>query len=1170
MRASILWALAQAELRTCRRLLRTWLLFFAVVVLATHLSALQLIHHAGLSSFSPSVGTSSFRFLFGFPTTLEGRSLSECLILLFQIGIIFLVCEIRNRDVSDRIYGSIDAKPITNFELISARFSANVFLLMIVSVIVFALQTAGSHFSGFFDVPYDTSFAPVGVLSFLVMDLFPNLVIWGALTICLAILIRFRLVVVFVMIGLAIVQFLLLPLLPAYLLEAIAQTTAMVIPPSDVAPEFTNTTIVLQRLALIAVAVGLLLLSCVLYPRVDRTSSTVKLASGFVCLLIGVGVQAGSIFDAIHQINETERLAAVHKSAQAIPPADILHLSGDVRLNPGSEFDVRYRIKFRPPAIANEELIFSFNPGFELLSLTLDNEHIPYRFEDGLIRIADLGMDSNDNRELYLTASGKPDMKFGYFDSRLDLNPERAVDGWELRKLGFRYGMNTSQYIALMPALKWYPTAGSAYGEDLLATRPKDHFTVDLEVEAPRGWIVAGPGARETVTSQSKAKFLFQPNTTVPEIALIGSQFVRMVTSIAGVEFELLMKPQHMHNVELFSVALPVLKERIGEMLTRARDYGIAYPYKLFSVVEVPTALRIYGGGWRMDSVQSLPGILLLRETGFPTASFDRAIQRQSQRYEGQRFEEAVYRLLKIYFVNDFNGGNPFLGATRNLMKFQTSSTGKGATAVDNLIDVLATRIVTEEDGYFSIYHAGAVFGPQPLAVKALISGRVFEGSVDFVSYLRDYFVNRSVVWDVMISTPLVELDFDDAPMRSLDVLDLKIGAIAESLIDAVGTQRLGRLLSAIRERHAGSNFDYADLEHIASELEIDLNALLGNWVEGVELPGFRVIETSAVRLPDDAQGEPVYQTTLDLTNGEPAPGLIAISYEERSELPFDLVRDIEPLLISGKSRSKITFHTESSISWIILRPYLSLNRKSFEIHVSEPASTEPELIERLPHFTSSDWQTTHDGSIVVDDLDEGFKVIGNELRMRTFSEGITRATLSFNGAFINRGLDAGLPSYQDPGPYLLFWVRSTEPQAWGKYRRSTTIGRGGTGKTMANFSAHLPSDGYWSLDYHFPLGMRRASKRAIRSGVSLVYLRAPRFFRSTVGRGNYELTVKNGERSIPIRFNVAEASHGWNRVGEFMLEKGKVDVTVSDVAEMEVYADAIRWTPLNTKRRVP
>ena len=93
------------------------------------------------------------------------------------------------------------------------------------------------------------------------------------------------------------------------------------------------------------------------------------------------------------------------------------------------------------------------------------------------------------------------------------------------------------------------------------------------------------------------------------------------------VRLEVLFSPKHRRNFVLFGDVSDELAERAGTVFEDLATLGLPYPYRALTVVEVPRTLRVYDSRWRMGSVQALPGIMLLREGGFPAARFEYALR---------------------------------------------------------------------------------------------------------------------------------------------------------------------------------------------------------------------------------------------------------------------------------------------------------------------------------------------------------------------------------------------------------------------------------------------------------------------------------------------------------------------------------------------------------------
>ena len=135
-------------------------------------------------------------------------------------------------------------------------------------------------------------------------------------------------------------------------------------------------------------------------------------------------------------------------------------------------------------------------------------------------------------------------------------------------------------------------------------------------MQAPDGWLVAGPGRRQREGDRHR----FVATVPLADIAIVAAPFARHAATVAGVEVELLAHPGHADGLAQIDIGEP-LRERLGQLFKAMNQNGLPYPHGGFTAVEVPTRLRLYGGGWRMDGL-ALPGLWLLSEASLSTPRF--------------------------------------------------------------------------------------------------------------------------------------------------------------------------------------------------------------------------------------------------------------------------------------------------------------------------------------------------------------------------------------------------------------------------------------------------------------------------------------------------------------------------------------------------------------------
>ena len=258
--------------------------------------------------------------------------------------------------------------------------------------------------------------------------------------------------------------------------------------------------------------------------------------------------------------------------------------------------------------------------------------------------------------------------------------------------LGTAGGLFGKRYVALMPALRWLPVPGPN-----LDGASRGHFpTVDLTVTVPDGWLVAGPGRHHP---QDDGSYRFGPEAPVPKVGLFASRFKRHVMEVAGVELELLLHPDpSAQSGSLRERGRSHRVSRLQRIIGEAAAMGIPYPYDGFSVVEVPTYLRVYGGGSRLDTAMSLPGMLLLREHGFPLFRHGKTRLPPNGGNPGCRRQIQGPAAREPLFNSVIDPGNASRALARNLLGFQVVADGPGARALDYVNEELASEVFKTTD----------------------------------------------------------------------------------------------------------------------------------------------------------------------------------------------------------------------------------------------------------------------------------------------------------------------------------------------------------------------------------------------------------------------------------------------------------------------------------------
>jgi len=1116
-------AIARAELRLTRRLAR-YRVFLVLACLIGVLVYLNLaMIHGFASTYSSSLSTLSPRYLVA--------AMGFRYLVIFIIGSVFLGFDVRARDQRERVVEVLDSRPYSNLELMVGRALALVVASWVPLVILAILLDGLGFLLRALGTPLGEPIEPMSLVGLTVAMALPALAFALALVFLVALVVRNRLVAAVITLAIVAGSFyitLVLPLIYAPLSDLVGIT--MLKFPSDIIPSIADGVGWLQRLAIVVAAAGMLILAAAIHPRLDDGSRLRRSLTGVATVLVAVLMLFGAYHVRRSTVDQLEKWKQAHTARSGDPAPDMVAMTADVGVWPGRRLEVEAEIVLRAPAGRDlETLLMTFNPGLEVKSVTdASGNQVGFVHADGLLDV-DMKLAAGTETRILLTAEGSPDTRFAYLDASIVPETANAFQGG-IGLLGIDRALWDRRFVALMPDIAWLPMTGCGVGRDDLRSRPRDYFDVHLTVELPDGWLAAGPGRRrELPSSGDRVHFEFSPGAPVPETALVASRFSSFATLIDGIEMEALFHPAHRRNVDVLSSATDELKSWISERLAEADELGLPYPYDGFTIVEVPTTLRTFGGGWRLDTVLTPPAIGMVRETGFTTARFDVAFRKPERwRDEEGGVPRAMRDRIYAFFVNDFTGGNLLVGAAKNFFIYQSSATGRDAIPLNFTLEELTTLLLTGARGYFSIHLFGEGFRSNMQTIMMSL-GRI-ERPEQVADRVIDALSTRPEVWDAVLSGSLEDLDPWQNPARAIDALTLKGGALAESLYDGLDRGTVGTLLSKLRSSHLGGSFGLDDVVSIGESLDEELAEQLTDWLTTTSLPGFVVEKTQVYRVEDDADGQPRYQMLVTVRNDEDVPGMFRIAYltEDAGNAPRV---EGDPIRIAGRSSLQVGLLLSRPPTRGWLEPYLALNRDFFSLDLPEVDENQIIEGETLNGVREVAWRIPDDGSIVVDDLDDGFDT--------TESDGRSGVRIGGRGAIAE--LDEGLPRYMF-GRIPSRWSRAVSGSAWGTYRHTAVVTRGGTGERAATLTATIPSDGEWRLELHLPHKDR---------------------FRRARSWGSWPLEIRDSSGTHTVTFDSAAADMGWNAVDTLRLTAGEVTVRLTDDTDGDiVVADAIRWIP--------
>lgn len=1028
------------------------------------------------------------------------RGIGNVALLAPLIGITFSALDVRYRDVRDGVSGVIYSKPTTSLALLVGRATAvvTVYWLMALAAIgtvqVWGIPHQARSASLFAPVDWDA------VLWFLVLDALPTMIFWTSLVILLAVRIRNRLIVALLAFSVLAAWLAASLHAPAWIADAIAMVSSLGVPASELAPAWPDPSALTQRGVLLVLAAGCIGIAAAGCWRLDHVAKWHMWLAGGGLLACGVVAVTMLIVVAARDLSLRQRWLDAHQhAAQTLSWPELHQLSGVVALVPGEALKLDLRLEVR--AASPGPLAFSLNPGMAVLSVTRGAYAVPFQHEDGLLLISTppRHVASTDDREvLRLRSRGIPDPAFAWLDSVVD--PRRESRSNALRLLGSEADLFTKDFVALGPELHWLPSPFPN-----LSNANDARFFLDLTVYEPDGWTVVGPDGKRV-----RDGVQFRPDGRVAGVGVLAGRYRTVAATAGNIRSKLLLERSQGRLTSLAG-GVEAVHATIFGMLEDAERLGIPWPYRSLALVEVPARLRAWGGGTLLPWSRAWPGVMMMPETGLPSARLDQQL--------------GPAQSLAVYIVNDRTGADPSRGFARNVM--QATAAGDGAAALNLLCESLVQALVGTDSH---------VTEPYRFRGLKMTSAHLFDEAVAMPEIARMALHSAisghlgPVAFAIPGAPPYGELPPNPGELRLISAgtgtgalpateareTIQRITAVTRILLDTLGREGVGLLLARLLERYSASGFT---LEDFSDELDqVADGRLPGGWVaHRFRQGGTAGHVVSEVTVKPGINGSGTL-ARLHIYNAETAAGVVRVGYGRGVRGPGFSWEMTPPIFVQGRSAVEVGLITPWTPDEFWLQSYLARNGSGMRLVESRET---PGVAQRVfVGVRPSEWRPKPATGIVVDDFDDAVVVPGFAARF--------------------------------PGDRTSGWRRMESSSSWGRYRRTVAWADSGSGVYRVGMPATLPEDGRWSLDFHVPDPERIGARR---SPLVPAAHRLPR-------TGVQQLEIRQGGVLHHRSVDVGSAEPGWLRIDTLDLAAGRVEVFISDVTTGDAaIVDAIRWT---------
>ena len=619
---------AWTELRSVFRLFRFWLV--ALLLSGAVLSAyvLSCLVYVNIAPFNVS-------FVGGTPLYLLGN-LDPAYFVFFQAGLLLLIFDLPHRTRMNRLEEVLESQPVTNFEFQLGRtlcYSGLVWMIVCLNVLLMQLFGLVSQF---FNFDIADTIQLHSIFNLLVVDAPVALLFWTSLILLLTQLLRSRLLVL-VTSAVAILAYYLWVLnTPFSFVDLISHSSNQTLFISDILPALPSATSWIMRIGILLMVVALLALGAWFYQRTDSTHRVWTRALPLTSLGVGVLVLSTGVLYELNKSNEIKNWREAHQTFEWKTKLDIQSIHGSVDINPRRQMHIDLSVDFSLTSQSPvQSLVFTLNPGYQITTIDVNEISCEFEFDNGVLEVSvPFVLEPETEYSFKIVATGKPDPHFAYLNAPYDYLADTQFPVQALHSFGTNGSIYNRKFVALMPGVYWYPIPGPVphpADDDSLRS---DFFDVELQVQldAPPSWKVVGPGT-SLPNSEEPSQYLTKPNIPIASIGLFASEYVEISHDFENIKLALYLHSRHAQNFAALEQYNSDVVAKIDEYLKNFEENDVPIAYSSLVFVEVPNKLRTIGGGWRMDRLNTLPSVILLKERGFPTLNIERLVREVEEAY---------------------------------------------------------------------------------------------------------------------------------------------------------------------------------------------------------------------------------------------------------------------------------------------------------------------------------------------------------------------------------------------------------------------------------------------------------------------------------------------------------------------------------------------------------
>ncbi|MDR3340270.1 MAG: ABC transporter permease subunit [Candidatus Symbiothrix sp.] len=763
---------------------------------------------------------------------------------------------------------------------------------------------------------------------------------------------------------------------------------------------------------------------------------------------------------------------------------------------------------------------FCLNPGLEITEIKSEDKVLIYNREKQIILI-DFGREiaKGDTVSLSVNYGGRLDNSFCYLDiPKEELEKHYSMFLFNSDK---QYSFQTDNYALLTPETYWYPRPGTSYSDKSPDWQQTYFSRFTLNVIPLSGLIPLSQGEG---TENEDGSYSFAPEYPAQAISLIIGNYKHKSTLKDSVLYSI----KYIDGHDFFSAPLDSISDTIPALARNLKEdiertYKLDYPFKRFSIIEVPAQFYSYPHAWSQAQEVLQPEMVFFTEKGWDNNQL--CIKNYIENYK--RWMQIGHEEASIRLVN-----NILSIFARTEGNFNFSSSGRGTY-----------NITSQANPYFifpqlfnfryNIYSPDWAVANRvvELYLQNNLAGNEWEREVNGISSSEkaSLLLEKNTFKDLLSDVEQRNLMNSIAGLKAAQLFapaELKMG---------VGVFRdfLYRILK-------DNTFRNVKLESILDTMgkisETDILSNLATWNNPVPLPVYDIGEPEVIHVND--RGVDFFVLNVVISNNSDYDGIVQINLGDTRGQQDDDLRTNRKVLIPAHKSKQLTSIWDNEPDDLTVNTMISGNLPSI-IRLSTKTSiknetrklTEQERDYILPENISDNVRSDE---VIVDNEDTTLFILSKEANIGLLPKWMDNTKTQFKYS--------GFGWWRPP----IRWTATTNAGYYGKYIRSAYVvksvsTRGGT--QTATWNIPVPVPAYYELYYH------------------VFKDNSVRYNWNRNNNAEYKFKVAYGKDVEDAYIRMTNSTNdGWEQLGVYYFESDTVSVTLSNECKLNsVTADAVK-----------